>query len=182
MRRRLDLQTLLFLAAGALAIVIVSIDVIPDFIVYNASTSIPPGFYVRDDGAPLRGAIVTVRAVDVAPDYARLRDFTDLGDRFIKRVAAVDGDVICADGSVVTVNGVSAAERAAHDSAGRALPSWTGCRTLQGEVFLLGDTPDSFDGRYWGPTPVTRVEATWRPLSQIGGGLFRPLNNSPESG
>lgn len=168
MRRSLDAQAWLFLAAGAVAIIIVSIDIAPDFIVYNSSTSIPRGFYVRDVGAPLRGAIVTVRAVDVAPDYARLRDFIDLDDRFIKRVSAIDGDVVCAEGPAVTINGVQAAERMAHDAAGRALPTWSGCRTLQDEVFLLGDTSDSFDGRYWGPVPLTAIEGVWRPLDAQG--------------
>lgn len=164
MRRRLDAQAWLFLAAGALAIIIVSINVVPDFIVYNASTSIPRGFYVRDDGAPLRGAIVTVRAADVAKDYARLRDFTDLDDRFIKRVAATDGDVVCAVGARVTINGDRTVDRAAFDSEGRRLPTWEGCRTLRGEVFLLGDTPDSLDGRYWGPSPLSQIQSVWRPL------------------
>jgi type IV secretory pathway protease TraF len=64
----------------------------------------------------------------------------------------------------VTINGERAAQRAARDSAGRMLPTWSGCRTLHGEVFLLGDTPDSFDGRYWGPTPLRLVEGVWRPV------------------
>ncbi len=148
MRAKLDVQSWLFLAAGLVAIAIVSIDVGPDIIIYNPSPSIPRGFYIHDSRAPVRGAIVTVRAVDVAPRYARLRNFTDLDDRFIKRVAAMDGDTVCADADVVTVNGEQRVRRAVQDSAGRTLPTWTGCRTLRGEVFLLGDTPDSFDGRY----------------------------------
>ena len=152
------------LVAGVLAIVILCIRVGTDLVVFNDSTSIPRGFYARSDAAPRRGAIVTVRAVDVAPDYALMRDFADLGDRFIKRVAGADGDVVCAEGALVTINGERAAERVARDSAGRALPTWSGCRRLRNEVFLLGDTPDSFDGRYWGPTPMAFIEGTWRPL------------------
>lgn len=143
---------------------IVSIDVVPNVILYNSSPSIPRDFYVRDSNAPMLGAIVTVRAVDVAPDYARLRDFADAGDRFIMRAAAVDGDIVCAEASTVTINGERAAQRAARDTAGRTLPTWSGRRTLRGEVFLLGDTPDSFDGRYWGPTPMRLVEGVWRPV------------------
>ena len=49
---------------------------------------------------------------------------------------------------------------------GRALPTWEGCVDLQsGEVLLLGDAPDSFDGRYWGVTPATQIEGVWRPLA-----------------
>ncbi|MGE0294633.1 MAG: S26 family signal peptidase [Hyphomonadaceae bacterium] len=37
-----------------------------------------------------------------------------------------------------------------------------GCRTLEAdEVFLLGDTADSFDGRYWGPTRLQSISGVW---------------------
>lgn len=42
---------------------------------------------------------------------------------------------------------------------------WRGCRVLaEGEVLLLGDTADSFDGRYWGPVRVDLIEGVWRKL------------------
>lgn len=49
---------------------------------------------------------------------------------------------------------------------GRVHPSgWRGCRDLaDGEVLLLGDTDDSFDGRYWGPVSVDLIEGVWRRL------------------
>jgi len=51
----------------------------------------------------------------------------------------------------------------ARDSASRALPTWSGCVTLdEAHVFLLGETPYSFDGRYWGPTSIDRIEGVWR--------------------
>jgi type IV secretory pathway protease TraF len=113
----------------------------------------------------VRGAIVTVQAVDVAPGYAAERNFTDPGDRFLKRVVGASGDVVCGSGAQVTLNDAPVAERHERDSAGRALPTWPCCVPLdQGHVFLLGETPDSFDGRYWGPTPIDRIEGVWRPI------------------
>ncbi|MGD9968599.1 MAG: S26 family signal peptidase [Hyphomonadaceae bacterium] len=49
---------------------------------------------------------------------------------------------------------------------GRVHPSgWRGCRDLaDGEVLLLGDTDDSFDGRYWGPVSIELIEGVWRRL------------------
>lgn len=45
------------------------------------------------------------------------------------------------------------------------LVGWRGCRVLDvDEVLLLGDTPDSFDGRYWGPINVRLIEGVWRKL------------------
>lgn len=137
-----------------------------DAVLYNPSPSVPSGFYLRTDRALARGTTVTVRAVDVAPSYAAARDFTDAGDRFIKRVAAAAGDEVCASGAVVSVNGASVVSREARDAAGRALPTWSGCRILGAdEILLLGDTPDSFDGRYWGPISRRLVEGVWWPIA-----------------
>lgn len=136
-----------------------------DVFLYNPSPSIPLGFYQRVDRPIFRGAIVTVRAADVAPDYARLRGFTDAGDRFIKRVAGMGGDRVCAEGDVISLNGALIARRRSHDSEQRKLPSWKGCRVLgPDEVLLMGDTDDSFDGRYWGVIPTDMIEGVWRPL------------------
>lgn len=38
-----------------------------DLVIYNPSNSVPAGFYVRSDRPLERGALVTVRAVSVAP-------------------------------------------------------------------------------------------------------------------
>lgn len=136
-----------------------------DVLLFNPSNSVPSGLYVRHDEPIARGAFVTVRALDVAPSYATARGFADPGDRVLKRVAAEAGDRVCAMGARLTINGVPAATRQSHDNAGRKLPRWSGCRSLaEEEVFLLGDTDDSFDGRYWGPTPRRHIEGVWRPL------------------
>lgn len=141
-----------------------------DLALRNSSPSVPVGYYLRTSADAVPGTFVTVRAADVAPAYTAMRDFTDPGDRFIKRVAAVAGDEVCANGADVSINGAVMAHREAHDSAGRALPTWSGCRTLSAdELLLLGDTLDSFDGRYWGPISRRLVEGVWRPIATSGG-------------
>lgn len=136
-----------------------------DLVLYNPTPSMPSGFYLRISAPVRRGAIVTVRALDVAPGYAAQRRFTDRGDRFLKRVAGAAGDKVCAVGADITLNGAHVAQRQAQDSTGRLLPRWEGCVTLsEAEVFLLGEASDSFDGRYWGPTQVKRIEGVWRRL------------------
>ncbi|MDX2274308.1 MAG: S26 family signal peptidase [Hyphomonadaceae bacterium] len=135
-------------------------------LIYNPSNSVPAGFYVHVDRGLERGDFVTVMAADVAPAYAALRDYTDPSDRFLKRIAAVGGQRVCAEGGTVSIDGAVTVVRAQYDSVGRSLPSWEGCRMLAaGEVFLLGDTADSFDGRYWGPTSTELIAEVWRPLS-----------------
>lgn len=136
-----------------------------DVVLFNATPSVPTGFYVRSDAPVRQGAFVTVRAADVSIAYASLRHFTDAGDRFIKRIAANDGDSVCVHGETVRINDRTVAHRARHDSEGRALPRWSGCRQLSAdEVFLMGDTEDSFDSRYFGPVSVDDIDGVWRPI------------------
>ena len=75
------------------------------------------------------------------------------GVPMVKRVAAVAGDIACADGTTILVNGRAIVERRAQDPTGRPLPWWQGCDLLKsGEVLLLmPSVPNSFDGRYFGP-------------------------------
>lgn len=163
-RRRFSVAWVWAVAAGCVALFVVAARA-RDAVLYNHSPSIPVGLYLRADAPIERGVIVTVRARDVALTYANQRAFTDDGDRFIKRVVGVAGDTVCAEGSVVTLDGWVTAHRQERDSAGRLLPSWSGCRTLTaGELLLLGDTEDSFDGRYWGPVHTAQIEGVWRPL------------------
>lgn len=165
-----------------------------DLLLYNHSPSVPEGLYVRTSAPVTVGAFVTVRGRDVAPDEARQRQFEDDSDRFIKRVAAAAGARVCGDGQRLTISGddivvvgadeqqqIATAREVAHDghrraAAVRILPDdhggnhrspvgWRGCRVLaNGEVLLLGDTADSFDGRYWGPVSVDLIEGVWRKL------------------
>ena len=134
-------------------------------IVVNESPSAPRGLYVRVDAPLRRGIFATIPAQRVAGAYLRARGARDIGVRLLKRIAALHGDVVCASGSVVTRNHHIFATRAARDHAGRTLPSWSGCRRLGADqVFLMGDTPDSFDSRYWGPASTAAIDGIWRPL------------------
>ncbi len=165
MRKRRLLILLLTGAAAAAASIAFALPAANDRLLYNHTPSVPVGFYIRT-GAPIaRGAFVTVRAADVAPAAARSREFEGPRDRFIKRVAAVAGDRVCAEGGVLTINGESTVPRRARDSGGAPLQRWTGCRALTAhEVLVLGDAEQSFDGRYWGPIDRNLIEGVWRPL------------------
>lgn len=157
--------TILIAAAVACVVLLIAAARTGDVALYNGTPSMPVGVYLRTSASIEPGAIVTVRATNVAPDYAAARSFTKPGNRFLKRIAATTGDVVCAYGPNVWINGEALPERQSHDSSGRRLPTWSGCLTLShGEVLLLGETPDGFDGRYWGPTPASQIEGFWRRL------------------
>lgn len=133
-----------------------------DVVLFNHSPSVPAGLYIRESGAPARGMFVTVRARDVAPIAAAAHHYDNEGDRFIKRLAAVAGQHVCSDGRSLSVDGVQVA--IVQNRVG-VPQGWVGCRTLaSSEILLLGDSADSFDGRYWGPIPDDLIEGVWRPL------------------
>lgn len=164
MRRLLDHRAAVAAAVVASLLLSAASFTHADLLLFNHSPSIPVGFYVRD-GAELRlGVVVTVRARDVAPAMAHLRAFDDPTDRFIKRVAAIGGQSVCSDGRTLLIDGVQAA--VIYRPADRPTsPAWLGCRRLAAdEVLLLGDSLDSFDGRYWGPINTRLIEGVWRKL------------------
>lgn len=136
-------------------------------LVWNASASAPIGLYAVSPGAPLkRGDMAIAWPPLEARQLAARRRYLPLGVPLVKRVTAVAGDTICGMGDVVTVNGKPLARRRAVDVVGRPLPAWQGCVRLgPGGVFLLmTETPDSFDGRYFGPTLAQDVIGKATPL------------------
>lgn len=139
------------LAAGAL----VAADR-PTLALVNESPSLPRGLYLRSRGDVGRGSIVAIAQPERVRRYlARLGMPSEV--LLVKRVAAVGGDRVCADSRVVRTPGRRVL-RVARDREGVALPTWNQCRLLaDDELFLLGDTPRSFDSRYFGP--VLRDEA-----------------------
>lgn len=135
-------------------------------LIWNASASAPLGLYWVSRTAPSRGDLVLA---ELPPDARRLaaeRGYLPDGVPLGKRVAALGGDRVCTIEDAMLVNGRPIAERLAHDSLGRALPRWTGCRRLAGdELFLLMEgVPGSFDGRYFGPVRRAAVIGRLVPL------------------
>ena len=128
--------------------------------VWNGSPSAATGLYrVYPGTPPARGDMVIAWVPSEARGLAARRHYLPANIPLVKRVAAVAGDTVCAVGPVLSVNGNRVAERRRFDTAHRRLPWWEGCATLgKGELFLLmTDAPDSFDGRYFGPTRAADV-------------------------
>ena len=129
-------------------------------LIYNASASAPIGFYHVLPAEPIRrGDLVLARTPDSVRRLAAERDYLPATVPLVKRVAALDGDTVCAIHHAITIDGRHVANQLAVDRLGRPLPVWTGCRTLgPGDIFLLMQSvPDSFDGRYFGPIRTTAV-------------------------
>lgn len=164
MRRRWPIYAVVS-GAALTALAALAMPAAEDRLLFNHTPSVPIGFYLRIQSPIEHGAFVTVRAADVAPEAAEARGFSGPRNRFIKRVAALAGDHVCAKGAELVINDGQRHERLPHDRMGLALPTWEGCRTLRAdEILLLGDTIDSFDGRYWGPVDAQAIEGIWRRL------------------
>lgn len=123
-------------------------------ILWNRSASVPAGLYViRPVPNPARGAMVAAMPPPGAAELAARRRYLPREVPLVKRVAAVNGDTVCAEDERVTVNGRLAAVRQRSDGLGQPLPWWSGCVELGTDAYLLlGASPDSFDGRYFGIT------------------------------
>jgi len=125
------------------------------WLVWNATASAPVGLYRLSPDAPELGDFALAEAPASARKLAAERGYLPADVPLVKRIAAAQGDTVCADGDRILINGEFVARRLSADSKQRVLPAWTGCRTLgPGDVFLLMATvPASFDGRYFGVTP-----------------------------
>lgn len=126
-------------------------------LVWNASASAPEGLYLVGSARGARpGDTVVAWSPPGARRLAAERHYLPANVPLVKRIAAAGGDRVCARGPLVRVNGGVAARRRPADGSGRELPWWSGCRRLAaGEFLLLIDSPDSFDGRYFGITHGT---------------------------
>jgi len=136
------------------------------WLVWNASASAPIGLYRVLPSKPIRGDLVLVRTPSSVRQLAAERGYLPQNVPLVKRVAALDGDIVCARDDEISVNGRAVAERMARDRLGRPLPGWSGCHLLDGdEAFLLMETvADSFDSRYFGPIPTTAIIGRLVPL------------------
>lgn len=144
--------------------------VVPPFhrplFVYNASASLPLGFYwAQAVGQVRRDDLLLVRLPDSARELATARNYLPTNVPIIKQVAALTGDQVCVASNYVVINGKIVAAILLRDHSGRMLPSWEGCRSLIGdEFFLLSPAEASFDSRYFGPIRRADICAKLVPL------------------
>ncbi len=127
-------------------------------LVWNVTPSAPAGLYriVREPW--IRGDRVAVLPGEALGADLEQRGILAKGRLLIKRAAAVTGDRVCRQGADVSINDEPAAKARDAGSQGLPLPAWQGCVTLEdGQVFLLGDTAGSYDGRYFGVTGTREV-------------------------
>jgi conjugative transfer signal peptidase TraF len=143
-------------------------------IIWNASASVPLGLYIATAADDIAlGDLVLVRPPETLAAFLAERGYVARGVPLLKHVAALPPQVVCAEGTTITVDGETVAHRRSADRLGRPLPSWRGCHRLEtGEAFLLNAAePDSLDGRYFGPLLRSSIVGRLRPVWITGRGL-----------
>lgn len=137
-------------------------------LVINRSASFPEGVYLRTYQPFSRGELVLACPEDREEfRYARERGMIGYGlcpgryGYLIKRVAAMEGDMVSFSEKAVCVNG-----QPLENSARRPdIPFRVeGSAVLHDEVLLMSEHPKSFDGRYFGSVKQQSVITTIRPL------------------
>jgi conjugative transfer signal peptidase TraF len=160
-----------FFVAGPFGIALLMVSIVKapaPILVWNASASMTRGLYLVSPRAmPVIDESVVAWAPRRARTLAAARGYLPDTVPLVKRVAATEGDVVCADGPEITINGRIVAQRQAYDARNRLMPWWSGCQRLdENQLFLLiAERVDSFDGRYFGITDkadiVGRARLIW---------------------
>ncbi|GGA43651.1 S26 family signal peptidase [Pelagibacterium lentulum] len=154
-------------AVAALAIVIASFVPTSPRLVWNASASVPIGFYTIAPAERIEVPdLVAVMPPEPVASFMVERGYIGRGAPLLKRVIGLPGQLACRGGRSITVDAVTLGEARDRDHEGRDLPVWQGCRIIaDGEVFLMNpDVGDSLDGRYFGPLPASVVIGRATPL------------------
>jgi type IV secretory pathway protease TraF len=139
-------------------------------VIWNASASVPIGWYFVAKRQPKIGEIAVIKPADWVQIYASSRGYLPKNVWLLKPIFAVRPSIICRFGPYVFVDGKQVAKAKSVDKVHRDLPVWKGCIALSStQYFVLGRHRDSFDSRYFGHVEQNQVVGTAFPLS----GLFK---------
>ena len=131
---------------------------LPQVFVYNATASVPVGWYLllppqnvaRDD-------MVVFTVPEDMQALAVERGWLPKGTKMLKRVGGLAGDMYGVNRSrQFYVNDVYIGQASLVDGKGQEMPDRScGSHMVEDNCFLpVGDNPHSFDGRYYGTVPL----------------------------
>ena len=152
----------------------------------NESPSLPVGVWrVSPPGRDLRTGDVVAFCPPDTPSFreARARSYLGKGlceggyEPLLKPVAAIAGDRITQTDEGISINGrlIANSKSLDRDGSGRTLPSPVANNLVVagGEVWVISSYNSlSFDSRYFGPIPTSRIEGLAHPLF-----VFHPLRS-----
>lgn len=136
-------------------------------LVWNVSASVPIGLYLVTVPDRLRVTdLVVVEPSQAVADFLAERSYLPRRVPLLKRVLALPGQTVCRRNLTIIVDGLEVGAAREIDHLGRALPVWQGCRSIADDmIFVMNwQSPNSLDGRYFGPTPITSIVGRATPL------------------
>ncbi len=137
-------------------------------LIWNASESVPIGWYFVSKRRPKTGEIAVIRPAEWVQIYASNRGYLPQEVLLLKPIFATQSSITCRFGSYVFVDGKHVATAKIIDQKHRPLPVWKGCKALKPSQFLvLGGHRNSFDSRYFGPIEQSQVIGTAFPLAEL---------------
>jgi conjugative transfer signal peptidase TraF len=143
---------------------------VPRFL-WNASESVPIGLYrLQPTGRLFVTELVAVLPPEPTATFLADGHYLPRGIPMLKRVLALPGQAVCREELTISINKIELGAAREHDSRGRPLPIWQGCREIaDGEVFLMNwQSADSLDGRYFGVLPASAIIGRAEPLWTSG--------------
>jgi len=163
-----------YAACGAVGAMVAMLSVAAIGFRLNTTPSIPLGIYRAIGGAAQKGDIVAFCPPNTPTFIEALhRGYIEHGDcpsgsyEMLKRILAAKGDRVEVSPDGVRINGRFVAQSAPQlaDGMGRPLPQLNTDWTLEdGEYVVMGDGPDSFDSRYYGPIHARQISAAIKPV------------------
>ncbi|MEM6739332.1 MAG: S26 family signal peptidase [Pseudomonadota bacterium] len=147
------------LVIGSAGIALIALSAVVSanpILVWNASASVPIGFYVVQPlDTPSVGDLVVLEPPSPLGDWLLEHSYLGADVPLIKHVAAIPGQRVCRTDVTVSIDGTTVAAAKERDRFDRPLPGWQGCQRLtDDQVFFLNPgTEASLDGRYFGPLP-----------------------------
>ena len=128
------------------------------FIIWNASESVPIGWYMIEHREPEIHEIAVVKLEAWPQLYAAERGYLPEKVWLLKPVMAVFPSIVCRFGNYVLIDGKLVAKAKNVDHQHRLLPRWKGCLVLKSdELVVIARPNDSFDSRYFGSIKMYQV-------------------------
>lgn len=138
-------------------------------ILINETPSEPMGFYhlvPHPESDYRRGMYVVFSVPAELREVVYGRHWMRSGSPFLKELLGLAGDRVCVVADRLEVNERRIGPVLSVDSAGRPLPQHRGCFVVRkGDFFVASQHFErSFDGRYFGPLPMSLLLGEARPL------------------
>ena len=142
----------------AIALVLITWLSPRQIVIWNASKSVPIGWYLVENRAPKIHEIAVVKLEDWPQLYAAERGYLPENVWLLKPVMALFPSMVCRFGNYIFIDGKLVANAKKFDRQLRILPRWKGCLVLKSdELFVIAGPKNSFDSRYFGPIKLNQV-------------------------